>query len=268
MLLSAVLGVLIGAVLGLTGAGGGILAVPALAFGMGWTMQQAAPVALVAVAIGATAGTLEGLRNGLVRYKAAVLVATSGFPLVYVGQALAQNLPQPWLQTAFSGVMLVVAWRQYWQVRHTPTRSDTLLAKARINPDSGKFIWSVPTALLLAAIGGVTGFMTGLLGVGGGFLIVPLLRKFTEVSVQGIVATSLMVIALVSASGVGSALLRQTTIPWEPALVFAAATVAGMFGGRRLIKKLSQKQVQYGFSAVLTLVAGAMLFGSLRAILL
>jgi uncharacterized membrane protein YfcA len=77
MLISLILGALVGAVLGLTGAGGGILAVPALVVGFGWTMQQATPVALIAVAGSAAVGAIEGLRRGLVRYKAAVLMAVA-----------------------------------------------------------------------------------------------------------------------------------------------------------------------------------------------
>jgi uncharacterized membrane protein YfcA len=67
MVISLILGILVGAILGLTGAGGGILAVPALVAGMGLSMQQAAPMALVAVAGSAVLGALEGLRKKLVR---------------------------------------------------------------------------------------------------------------------------------------------------------------------------------------------------------
>ena len=254
--------------MGLTGAGGGILAVPALSVGMHWTMQQAAPVALIAVAMGAAVGALEGLRNGLVRYKAAALIAASGFPLVYLGQKIAHDMSQSVLQAGFSCVMLLVAFRLYRQVRlKSANESGLAFTKARINPDSGKFIWTLPTAALLASIGGVTGFMTGLLGVGGGFVIVPMLRKFTEVSMQGIVATSLMVIALVGASGVGSAIIRQTEIPWGAASIFSATTVLGMLLGRRLIKKISPNHVQLVFAAVLTLVALGLLASASAALL-
>jgi uncharacterized membrane protein YfcA len=245
------------------GAGGGILAVPALAVAMHWTMQQAAPVALIAVAMGAAVGAFEGLRNGLVRYKAAFLIALSGFPLVYLGQLLAHEMSQAALQAGFSVVMLFVAYRLYQQVRLKSVADEGLsLLKARINPDSGKFFWTIPTAALLACIGGATGFMTGLLGVGGGFVIVPVLRKFTDVSMQGIVATSLMVIALVGAIGVGSAVLRHTVVPWDAAAVFTSTTVLGMLVGRRLIKKIAPHHVQVVFAVVLTLVAIGLLLSA------
>ena len=79
------LGVLVGLVLGLTGAGGGMLAVPALVFGMGWTVAQAAPVALLAVAAAAWLGSIDGLRHGLARYRAALLMALAALPSTTLG---------------------------------------------------------------------------------------------------------------------------------------------------------------------------------------
>lgn len=257
MELSALLGALVGAVLGLTGAGGGILAVPALSLGMHWTMQHAAPVALIAVALGAAVGAAEGLRKGLVRYKAALLIALSSLPLVYLGQAVAQRLSQPILQAAFAAVMLMVAWRLHRQARRgqmTPVN-----APGRIHPVSGRFIWTPSTAALLACIGACTGLLTGLLGVGGGFVIVPMLRRWTQLSMQGVVATSLAVIALVGSGGVASAMLRHTDIAWGPAAVFSATTALGMMAGRWLIHRISPAQVQVAFAIVLSLVALAML---------
>ena len=269
MWVSAGLGVLIGAILGMTGAGGGILAVPALTFGMHLRMQQAAPVALIAVALGAAVGTLEGLRHGLVRYKAAALIAISGFPLVYVGQRLAQFLPQALLQAAFASVMLLVAFRLY---RQRATLADGPVpkpaARTQIHADSGKFVWTLSTASVLAAIGGLTGLVTGLLGVGGGFVIVPLLRKYTPLPMQGIVASSLMVIALVGASGVASALLQHADIPWCVAATFSATTILGMLLGRRSIKALAPGHVQRGFSVVLTVVAAGLLWQAIRTLLI
>ena len=261
MALSAILGALIGAILGLTGAGGGILAVPALAWGMHWTMQQAAPVALIAVAFGAAVGALEGLRHGLVRYKAAALIALSGFPWVYLGQTLAHTLPESVLQNGFSMVMLWVAWRLYRQVgRPSDIELDVSRTRARIDPETGKFVWTLPTAAVLAIIGGTTGLLTGLLGVGGGFVMVPLLRRFTGLPIQGVVATSLMVIALVGASGVASAVLIHTAVPWRAAAVFSATTVIGMLLGRRLIQRIAPHHVQTVFAAVLAMVALGLLF--------
>ena len=264
MIVSSILGLLIGVVLGLTGAGGGILAVPALVFGMGWTMQQAAPVALIAVAGGAAVGAVEGFRKRLVRWRAALLMALAAFPCTFVGVRTAHHLPQQWLIGIFAVVMLLVAARLlHGARRNADPAAESSMALARIDQKTGRIHWTWPTAALIAAIGAITGFMTGLLGVGGGFVIVPLLRRYSSVSMHGIVATSLLVIAVVSSGGVAIALLHGAVVPPAITAWFAGATAAGMLLGRRLSRRLAARQVQYGFALVLGLVALGMLARSL-----
>ncbi|KVD07329.1 hypothetical protein WI80_18565 [Burkholderia ubonensis] len=257
MLISLVLGGIVGAVLGLTGAGGGILAVPALVVGMGWPMQQATPVALVAVAGSAALGALEGFRRGLVRYRAAFLMAAAGVPLTTLGVRLAHVLPQRVLLALFAATMLVVAGRLLQQALRTPGGAvqASPLCVGRVNPDTGRLVWSWPAGVALASTGAVTGLMTGLLGVGGGFVIVPMLRKFTDVSMHGIVATSLMVIALVGTGGVIATLAAGTHAPLDVTLWFTATTALGMAAGRGVSRFLSARHVQVGFAAALVCVA-------------
>ena len=264
MLISSLLGTLVGLVLGLTGAGGGILAVPALVFGMGWTMQQAAPVALIAVAGGAAVGAVDGLRKRLVRWRAALLMAGAAFPCTFAGVRAAHHLPQQWLLGIFAAAMLLVAARLLRGARHTADRyPETSMTLAPIDRKTGRIRWSWPTALLIGAIGAATGFMTGLLGVGGGFIVVPLLRRYSGVSMHGIIATSLLVIAVVSSGGVAIALLHGAVIPLPASAWFAGATAAGMLIGRLLARRLSAQHVQFGFALVLSIVALGLLARSL-----
>jgi len=97
--------------------------------------------------------------------------------------------------------------------------------------------------------------MTGLLGVGGGFIIVPMLRKFTDIPMHGIVATSLMVIALVGSGGVLSAVAHGSSLPYGVAVPFTVATATGMVGGRFASHRMSARHVQMGFSSILVCVA-------------
>lgn len=259
MFVTLILGMLIGAVLGLTGAGGAILSVPALVFSLNWSMQQAAPVALVAVAIGAGIGAAEGLRRGLVRYKAAFLMAAAGALLTPLGIRLAAELPQDRLMVIFAVVMLLSAARQLY---HKNMHGDEVLAPYKpgwVNPETGRFHWTWPTAMLLSSIGALTGFLAGLLGVGGAFVMVPLLQRFTNMSMHGVVATALMVTALVGTSGVASALLHGATLPLPITIAFAGAIATGMIGGRLLSRRMSGRHVQIGFAAILVLVAGSLL---------
>src|SRR3546814_11264920 len=101
MLIGGLLGLVIGAVLGLTGAGGGIFAVPALVFGLGMDIRAATPVALMAVGSAAMLGALQGLRQGLVRYKAAIVLAAAGTITAPLGVRLADWLPSRRLKLFF-----------------------------------------------------------------------------------------------------------------------------------------------------------------------
>jgi uncharacterized membrane protein YfcA len=259
MSISVTLGVIVGAILGLTGAGGGILAVPALVVGMGWPIQQATLVALIAIAGSAAVGAAEGFRKKLVRYKAALLMALTGIPVTGLGIQASHILSQRVLLTLFSCVMLIVAIRLILQACSAHSEKINAGPVCRIDPVTGRLKWTWVTATLLAVIGASTGFMTGILGVGGGFMIVPLLRRFTNVSMHGIVATSLLVIALVGIGGIAMSILHGTTVPVASTASFTLATAGGMVIGRLASSRLSTKHVQMAFAAVLFVVAAGVL---------
>lgn len=249
------LGVVVGAVLGLTGAGGGILAVPALMTGTGWSLQEAAPVALIAVAIGAGVGAIEGLRRGIVRYRAAMLIAVASLPFTGAGLQLAQWLPQRALLLAFAATVLVAASRM---LRRAPIEAEHGIWCGHIDPATGRFAWNWPTALLFGGIGAVSGLITGMLGVGGGFVIVPALRRFTDMTMHAVVATSLLIVALVSAGGIATAWLHGAQLSPLLALPFAAGTALGMLGGRTLTRHLDARHVQTIFGLALLVLAAAL----------
>ena len=257
MLISLLLGAIVGALLGLTGAGGGILAVPALVFGIGLPIQQATPVALVAVSSSAAVGTLEAFRKRLVRYRAALFMAAAGIPATVLGARLAHALPQRLLLALFAGVMLIVAVRLLRQTLQAgaAAQSESALCVARLNPATGRLVWTWATGAALAATGALTGLMTGLLGVGGGFIIVPMMRKLTNVPMHGVVATSLMVITLVGGGGVIATMHHGTALSLEMVLWFSLATAVGMLGGRLASHRLPAHHTQLGFAAILICVA-------------
>lgn len=253
MITSSILGLLVGFTLGLTGAGGGILAVPALVIGVGLSMTSAAPVALIAVGLAALAGALDGLRRHMVRYKAAIIMALTGGLISPVGLWLAQRLPEFWLMTLFAGVMCVVAYRMFKQVYKRPSQGNSA-APERLKPcmlsgQTGKFIWNPRSLATMIGIGAVSGLLTGLLGVGGGFVIVPLLQRFTNLKMHSIVATSLLVIALVSAITVTSAWSSLVNLPlaiWG----FVALVITGMGLGRWISPAIAPQYIQMGFALV------------------
>jgi uncharacterized membrane protein YfcA len=263
MAIGVLLGLLVGAVLGLTGAGGGILAVPALIFGLGISMPRAVPIALIAVGTGAALGAFYGLRRGTVRYKAALLMAAAGGLGSPVGVALAHRLPADGLSALFAAIMVWVGYRTFRQsvIRH---QADSLgpAKSCKISCKTGRFMWSCRTAAILGCIGFISGICTGMLGVGGGFIIVPALARYTELRMQSIVPTSLTVIVLISALTVTSFLVQGLTVsPLEWS--FIGAVVAGMAVGQYLVNHLATVMLQRGFASVCLLVAGLLLTRSL-----
>jgi uncharacterized membrane protein YfcA len=270
MLIALILGSLIGLVLGLTGAGGGILAVPALTLMLGWSMTQASPIALLAVGSAAAMGALRGFKKGLVRYRAATLIATTGIIAAPLGQHWAKVLPERWLIGIFAGVMIIVAVR-LWRSASAHTLSDDGINSEpvrvrKIQMRTGRIVWNITSFLTLSIIGLLTGFTTGLLGVGGGFIIVPALLRCSEITLEGIVATSLMVIALVSGGAFLTAWASGQVIMSALAGTFVIGTAAGLLLSTHYAQKIPRQYVLRGFSLLIVAVSLLLLYrGVLQA---
>ena len=277
-MIAALLGVAVGLVLGLTGAGGSILAVPLLMWGLGWTVPQAAPVALLAVCAAATFGTVSAWDITYVRWRAAMLMAVAGLLTAPFGLKAAEALPIHWLTMFFAVVLAAVAVRMIRQARRAPEEAAIVRAAVagdgtrargpicRLNPKTGRLVWTLPCRLVLTGIGTVTGFLAGLLGVGGGFVIVPALRTVSELSMHSAVATSLMAIALTSAGTVVTAVLQGRELPWEVALPFAVGALVGMSAGRYLAPRITGPRLQQGFAALMVAVALVMVVHAARVL--
>lgn len=263
------LGVLVGAILGLTGAGGSIFAVPLLMAGAGLTLPQAAPVALMAVCGAAAFGTLVAWDATFVRYRAAILMALAGWFTAPLGLAVAADMPMPWLVGVFALVLVLVSLKLIAQAIRSPDSAGIVRASVKgdgsrstgrwVSLDAdGRIIWTVAAISAISAIGAVTGFLAGLLGVGGGFVIVPALRYVSALSMHSAIATSLMGIALTSAGTVVAAILQGQQLPWGLALPFLLGALGGMWIGRRLAPRVAGARLQQGFAVMMFLVGCGM----------
>lgn len=259
MLTSSLLGLVVGLILALTGAGGGILAVPLLVFGTGIGVAEAGPIGLLAVGLAAALGAVLGLRAGLVRYRAALLIAAAGMLLSPAGLWVARLADARWLGLLFALVLLYVAVKTYRQAAGSAQAQGPEQMRVCVRGAlTGRFDWTRPCARALALSGALAGFLSGLLGVGGGFVMVPALQRYTDLPVKSALATSLAVIAIISVTGVGAA-AAQGALDWQRAAPFAAGALAGMLGGRLIAARVAGPKLQKGFAIVSALVAFGMI---------
>lgn len=260
---SILFGMIVGFSLGLTGGGGAIFAVPLLVYGLHVAPQEAVAVSLAAVGATAFVGFVSRLRQGQVEVPTGLLFSTAGMIGAPGGAWLAGRVSDVMLLTAFSVLMVFVAARMWRKATHVEEPLCVPLdhcagdsgPTCRRDPE-GRLHWTSRCAVLLMLVGLATGVLSGLFGVGGGFVIVPALIAFTGMGIRRAIGTSLLAIALVSTSGVVSHLLGGRTFPLELTLLFAVGGVAGVSLGQLIAKRLSGPMLQKTFSIAILLVAG------------
>lgn len=259
MLTTALLGALVGLVLAFTGAGGGVLSIPLLVLVLHRPMGEAAPVALLAVGLAAALGAMLGLRQGIVRYRAALLMGAMGMLAAPVGVWLAHRLPT---EPLLAGMALLLSWLGWraWQDSRLPGGEAARLEQVpcQVTAPGEPLQWTAPCARALAGTGLQSGLLSGLVGVGGGFVIVPALQRHTDLDLRSVHATTMAVIALVSISGVGAAIGRGS-VPVELALPYAGGAVFALLAGRRWADRVPVAWMKRGFALVCLLAASMML---------
>ena len=259
MLTTALLGALIGLVLAFTGAGGGVLSIPLLVLVLHRPLAEAAPVGLLAVGLAASLGAVLGLRQGIVRYRAALLIGAMGMLAAPVGVWLAHRLPAQPLVIGMAVLLAWLGWRA-WQDSRLPGAEPPRLEQVpcQVIAPGEPLKWTAPCARALASTGLQSGLLSGLVGVGGGFVIVPALQRHSDLDLRSVQATSLAVIALVSVSGVGAA-AGHGALSWALAAPFAGGAMAALLVGRRWADRLRPATMKQGFAALCALTASLML---------
>lgn len=257
MILAGVFGLIIGAALGLLGAGGSILAVPALIYGVGQPVPAALFGSLLVVAISAAGGLVVRLRTGMIRWPVALVFAAAGVPTAFAGTALGALLPNQWLLLAFSVLMAVVAVRM---LRGNP--EDDPGGACRTGAGGVNWRSCLPKAL---GAGAGVGLLTGLFGVGGGFIIVPALTLLLGLTAAEAIATSLAIVTLTSLSGLAAHAAAAASVDYSVIGAFAAAALlASLFAGR-VANRLPATALRRGFAAVILAVAAGVAAAALFA---
>jgi hypothetical protein len=220
--LTIAIGLVIGALVGLLGGGGSILAVPALVYLAGQDLQQAVATSLLVVGITAVVAVLPRLRERQISWRIGLLFGVAGAATAFAGAAVNRALPDELTLALFAVVMVGAGVRMLQEKPATGTACAV---------DGGRVNWRRCLPRTLAG-GLVVGFLTGLLGVGGGFLIIPVLVLALGLPMPTAIGTSLVVVAINSAAGF-AAHAGEATVDVPVTLAFTgAAVVAAMVSGR------------------------------------
>jgi len=253
--LSALLGSVVGLILALTGAGGAMLAIPLLVLFLNLTISQAAPIALLAVFLASSIGAIEGLLKRLVRYKTAMLIATVGMVSAPIGTMIALRTPNVILNFALILILLLIGL-QNWKIS-TKAEPETNLREppaCLINPVTSRLFWTASCTKRLIGTGVLSGLLSGLLGVGGGFIIRPSLSKVSNFNNQSIIATTLASVALISISSIASQ-IGLSQVNWHIAIPFIISTIITMLVVSNVLAHKISKQTSHKGFAILCLIA-------------
>lgn len=242
LLVALVFGLVIGALLGLLGGGGSILAVPALVYGMNQPLAAAVPTSLLVVGISSAAAALPRLRQ--VQWRLAAIFGVTGAVAAFGGAAINRLLDPSVVLLGFAAVMVLAALRML--------RSSDDVGGSCALPDGGvNWRSCLPKA---AAAGLVVGLLTGLFGVGGGFLIIPALTLLLGLPMATAVATSLVVIVLNAAAGF-TAHLSDASIDVGIAVAFTSTAVLSSLVAGRLAPRLPGDRLRRWFAYFVLAVA-------------
>ncbi len=257
--LSVLFGTFVGFALGLTGGGGSMLAVPMLVYGLSIAPREAFGISLAAVGTMAFAGVIPRWRSGQVEVGTGMVFAVAGMAGAPLGTWLSGVISESILLILFALLMLIVAvrmWTKAASLEFLPAAcDDTAEGSACQRSATGELRLTSRCAVLLSIVGLITGVLSGLFGVGGGFVIVPALVLFSGMPIQRAIATSLLVIVLVSISGVSAHFLAGRGIPLAITGLFVAGGVLGMLLGTAVGKRLSAPLLQKVFATGIVVVA-------------
>lgn len=227
------LGAFSGVLLGLTGGGGAIIAVPVLVYGIHLSMKIATTMSLMVVGASALIGVL--LRYKEVSWRNGFIFAIIGSISAPLGIKVAQIFSESLLIGCFALLMLIIAVTTF----HKSLKSNV---KEDHDRTPVKAVKIIPAAIL-------TGFLIGLFGVGGGFIIVPALMILGEMDNKPAVATSLFIISLLSIFSLVNK-LAVIKLDFNLTVIFMLGSIAGMFVGSIISKKITNISSQRIFAAV------------------
>lgn len=224
---TVLLAVLVGLALGLLGGGGAILTVPILTYVAGLPPKQAIAASLVVVGVTSLVGAVRHARAGRVKWMVAAQFGLAGMAGAAIGGLVSRFVPNVVLMVAFALMMIAV--------------SLAMIRGRRAREQAVRGSW-----VRIVAQGAAVGFVTSLVGAGGGFLIVPALVLLAGLPMASAVSTSLVVIAVQSAAGLAGR-AGSVELPWGLVAAVTAAAVVGALLGARFVGVVPEAALRRGF---------------------
>ncbi|MGW7540333.1 sulfite exporter TauE/SafE family protein [Streptomyces sp. NPDC054770] len=241
LILALIAGAVVGLTLGALGGGGSVLAVPALIYLLGFTPAEATTASLIIVTATSLTALYAHARAGHVRWKAGAAFAAAGILPAAAAGAAATHMPQAVLTVAFATTAVFSAIKM---LRPADTARP---GSGGVRPGKA------------AGAGAGLGTLTGLLGVGGGFLAVPALVTVLAFEMEAAVGTSLLVITANSLASLATRSGAAASLDWALIGPFTGTAILGAWDGKRIAAKVAGHRLQHIFAMVLLVVAAFML---------
>ncbi len=237
--------IFIGVSLGLIGGGGSILTVPVLVYILGVNPVLATAYSLFVVGSTSLVGAATYMKKGLVNYKTALVFAIPSFIAVFLTRKfLVPALPDPLFTVGEAIITKNIGIMVFFALIMLAASYSMITAKKCVDCDEDEpVVFNFP---MIALEGSVVGLITGIVGAGGGFLIIPALVLLAKLPMKMAVGTSLLIIAAKSLIGFLGDLSTQT-IDWQMLLIFTSLSIVGIFIGSALSKKINEKILKTGF---------------------
>ncbi|MBM3655969.1 MAG: sulfite exporter TauE/SafE family protein [Actinobacteria bacterium] len=229
-------GIAIGLVLGYVGAGGSMLAVPALIYIFGFNPVQATTASLIVVFIGAASGALPKLRKNEILIKESLVIWAIGLSTNFTGAYFLPEIPEKIILTGFAMVLIVAGSSM---LLPSPKQS----SERKISP------------FALIAISLIIGAITGLFGIGGGFLAIPILVLFYNIAPTKAAGTSLFIITINTLTGFFAHFRHWDEVNWSIPIVIALMALLVSRPASRHSSKLSPTTLKRAFALFVFAIA-------------
>jgi uncharacterized membrane protein YfcA len=247
-MISILMGSCVGVLLGFFGSGGSVLAVPIFVYVLGLPPKEAIVSSLIVVGFSSIVGTIQKIKQNQVCFRIATLFGLSGVAGSFLGARISSFLSGN-LQLVIFAILMMASAVSMLRSKNTDER---------IGPDACLMARS-----LALGLGLVVGFLTGIVGIGGGFLIVPVLSFLGGLNIRMAMGTSLLIVSLNAIAG-SLGYLGRVEINWPLLLVFVLASSLASLLGVRLSAKANSQKMQKAFAVFVLLMGILMLYLNLR----